>query len=113
MLERVAACSGVFPTQITLRNLPPSPALSVRVRELSEKLTHLHPRILNCRVAIEQPRPNRRDAIAGYVVDVQVRLPGGDVGVDPQGDADLDAALRKAFILVRRQLRAGGTAPTR
>ena len=104
----------MFPTQITLRNLPSSPALSVRVRELCEKLTHLHPRILNCKVAIEQPRPTRREAITGYYVDVQLRLPGGDeVGVDPQGDADLDAALRKAFLLVRRQLRACAPEATR
>ena len=96
----------MFPTQITLRNLPPSPALSLRVRELCEKLTHLHPRILNCRVAIEQPRPDRRLPVTGYFVDVQVRLPGRELGVAPQGDTDLDAALRKAFLLVRRQLRA-------
>jgi hypothetical protein len=103
----------VFPTQITLRNLAPSPALSLRVRELSEKLTHLHPRILNCRVAIEHPRPSGRAAATGYYVDVQLRLPEREVGVDPQGDTDLDAALRKAFLLLRRQLRAAVGAPTR
>ena len=103
----------MFPTQITLRNLPPSPALSVRVRELCEKLTHLHPRILNCRVAIEQPRPSRRAPAMPYYVDVQLRLPECNVGVDPQGDTDLDAALRKAFLLVRRNLRAAVLAPTR
>ena len=102
----------MFPTQITLRNLPPSPALSGRVRELCEKLTHLHPRILNCRVAIEQPRASRRVGVMPYYVDVQLRLPGREVGVDPQGDADLDAALRKAFLLVRRELRAVTPAPT-
>ena len=101
----------MFPTQITFRNLAPSPALSLRVRELSEKLTHLHPRILNCRVAIEHPRPSVH-ASAAYYVDVQLRLPGRELGVDPQGDTDLDAALRKAFLLVRRELRAAMTVPT-
>ena len=100
----------MFPTQITLRNLPPSPALSGRVRELCEKLTHLHPRILNCRVAIEQPRPTRRAAMTAYYVDVHLRIPSGEVGMEPQADADLDAALRKAFLLIRRELRAAVTA---
>jgi len=100
----------MFPTQITLRNLRPSPTLSVRVRELSEKLTHLHPRILNCRVAIEQPRPTRQAPVTGYFVDVHLRIPSGELGVEPQGDYDLDAALRKAFLLIRRELRAAKTA---
>ena len=100
----------MFPTQINLRNLPPSPALSGRVRELCEKLTHLHPRILNCRVAIEQPRPTRRAAMTAYYVDVHLRIPSGEVGMEPQADADLDAALRKAFLLIRRELRAAVTA---
>ena len=100
----------MFPTQITLRNLPPSPALSLRVRELCEKLTHLHPRILNCRVTIEQPRPARRATVTGYFVDVQLRIPSGDVGVEPQGAPDVNGALKKAFLLIRRELRAAVTA---
>lgn len=98
----------MFPTQITLRNLRPSSELSERVRDLCEKLGHLHPRILNCRVAIEQPLVRtRRQALppSPYLVDVQVRLPGREITPEPQADAQLDMALRKAFVLVRRQLR--------
>jgi hypothetical protein len=102
---------AMFPTQITLRNLRPSPELSVRIRDLCEKLGHLHPRILNCRVAIEQPfvrakRPSRTPPPpAPFFVDVQLRLPGCEIALAPQEDAELDAAIRKAFVLVRRQLR--------
>jgi hypothetical protein len=104
----------MFPTQITLRNIPPSPELSARIRDLCEKLGHLHPRILNCRVAIEQPfvRPPRRVSRTAlppppvpYLVDVQLRLPTREVGTEPQGDEALDGALRKAFAMVRRRLR--------
>jgi hypothetical protein len=104
----------MFPTQITLRNIRPSPELSARIRDLCEKLGHLHPRILNCRVAIEQPvvrLPRRVSRSAPpappepYLVDVQLRLPGREVGTEPQCDAELDAALRKAFAMVRRRLR--------
>ena len=101
--------SAMFPTQITLRNLRSSEELSGRVRDLCEKLSHLHPRILNCRVAIEHPLARRRDPPPPYLVDVQVRLPGREVGAEPQADAELDAALRKAFVLVRRRLREAVT----
>jgi len=102
----------VFPTQITFRNLPPSPALSFRIRELCDKLTRVHPRILNCRVAVEQPRPVGRAPGMPYYVDVQLRLPECEVGIDRLGDADLDAALRRAFLLLRRELRAQMPGPT-
>ena len=101
---------AMFPTQITLRNLRSSEELSGRVRDLCEKLGHLHPRILNCRVAIELPLARRRAPPPPYLVDVQVRLPGREIGLEPpQADAELDAALRKAFVLVRRQLREAVT----
>jgi hypothetical protein len=100
----------MFPTQITLRNMRSSEELSGRVRDLCEKLSHLHPRILNCRVAIELPLVRRRAPPPPYLVDVQVRLPGREIGLEPpQADAELDAALRKAFVLVRRQLREAVT----
>ena len=101
----------MFPTQITLRNLRPTPELSVRIRDLCEKLGHLHPRILNCRVAIEQPIVRTRRAVrpaSPYFVDVQVRLPGREIAAEPQEDAELEAAIRKAFLIVRRQLREAG-----
>jgi hypothetical protein len=96
----------MFPTQITLRNLPADAHLSTHVRDLCEKLSHLHPRILNCRVAIDHPTVrSRRPVPTPYFVDVQVRLPGREISAQPQADEELDAALRKAFLLVRRQLR--------
>jgi hypothetical protein len=98
----------VFPTQITLRNLRPSQDLSVRIRDLCEKLTHLNSRILTCRVSVEQPLARPRTA-PQFLVEVQVRLPGQELGSEPQLDAELDAAIRKAFLLVRRQLRAAST----
>jgi hypothetical protein len=96
----------MFPTQITLRNLRPQPDLSVRIRDLCEKLGHLDPRIQNCRVAIEQALPPKRSRLAPqpFLIEVQVRLPGREI-VSPQQDEDVDAALRRAFSAVRRELR--------
>ena len=95
----------MFPTQILLRNLRSSPELSERIRDLCEKLGHLHPRILNCRVAIEQPLSRSRRPSPYYYVDIQVRIPGRELIVDPQQDPELAFALRKAFLAIRRQLR--------
>ena len=101
----------MFPTQITLRNLRPTDELHVRIRDLCDKLGTLNPRILNCRVAIEQPvvrsRPHSRvpPSPAPFLVGVQLRLPGREIAATPQEHAELDIALRKAFVLVRKQLR--------
>ena len=98
----------MFPTQITLRNLRSSPDLGVRIRDLCEKLSHVNPRIVNCRVAIEHPTPARRMAQepTPFLIEVRVRLPGVvDVVAPLQQSQDVDAALRKAFAAVRRQLR--------
>ena len=88
----------MFPTQITLRNLRRSPDLTVRVRDLCEKLGHVHPRILSCRVAIEHATPS-------FLIEIQVRLPALEIVCPQQKDVDIDAALRRAFSATRRQLR--------
>jgi len=89
----------MFPTQITLRHLRSSPAVSVRVRDLCEKLGHIHPRIQNCRVAIEHAPEHP------YSVEVRLRLPSSEIVTPPLEDEELDVALRKAFATVRKQLR--------
>jgi len=97
----------MFPTQITFRNLRSSPDLGVRIRDLCEKLSHVHPRIVNCRVAIDHPLPQRKAVETPFVVEVRVRLPGVvDICAPPQQSTDIDTGLRKAFAAVRRQLRA-------
>ena len=98
----------MFPTQITLRNLRPSPDLNVRVRDLCEKLGHVHPRILNCRVAIELTHAadgRSRVVPQPYTVEVRLRIPTTEIVTPYLEDEELDAALKKAFAAIRRQLR--------
>lgn len=100
----------MFPTQITLRNLRPSTELSARIRDLCEKLGHLHPRIMTCRVAVEQGfNRSRKPLPIPYFVDVIVRIPGRDIEAHAREDLQLDTAIKKAFVLVRRQLREAMT----
>jgi hypothetical protein len=96
----------VYPIQITYRNLPPSAQLSARIRDLCEKLGHLHPRVQMCRVAVEQVAVRARSAVPKpYRVDVRLRIPTCEIVGPAEENVELDAALRRAFLLVRRQLR--------
>jgi hypothetical protein len=98
----------MFPTQITLRNLPHSPELSARVRDVCEKLAYLHPGIQRCRVSIEQALVSsrcREHPRGLFTIEVEVRLPDVQLGRQPQSDPEIEVALRKAFTHVRRQLR--------
>ena len=98
----------MFPTQITLRGLNPDAELSSRVRDLSEKLSLIHPAIQTCRVAIEQAvlkSRGRAEPLGPFTVEMHVRLPGRELDIEPQSDVEPAGALRKAFSLTRRQLR--------
>ena len=98
----------MFPTQIILRNVRPSTELSSHVRDLCDKLSHVHPGILNCRVSIEQALAKSRRRTPHpepFFVDVQVRVQGQQLNGQSEANLQLETALRKAFVLVRRQLR--------
>lgn len=97
-------------TQITLRNLRRSTALSARIRELSERLGERHPGIINCRVAVahETARPGRKRA---FEVTVRVRVPGRELVASREHDEDVYVALRDAFEAIRRQLIDAAAAP--
>lgn len=90
-------------TQITLRNVRRSTALSARIRSLAEQLERFHPHVLDCRVSVEQslprPQPGRQ-----YQVVVKVHVPGREIVASHEHDDDLYVALRESFDAARRQL---------
>ena len=45
-----------LPSQITFRDMDPSPAVETAVREKISELERFHERITSCRVMIEAPR---------------------------------------------------------
>lgn len=90
-------------TQITLRNVRRSEALSARIREISEKLEEQYPRITNCRVAVESTG-NHRQKGRTYLVSVTVHLPGRQVVANRHENEDVYVALRDAFEAIERQL---------
>ena len=90
-------------TQITLRNLQRSTALQRRIRDLRDHLDRYHPRIINCRVTLEESSPKPHNGRV-FTVTVAVRVPGHDFIANHQHDEDIYVALHQAFDAVRRQL---------
>jgi ribosome-associated translation inhibitor RaiA len=104
------ACVMTIPLQITFHGLDSSAAIEARVREWTEKLERVFPRIVRCLVAIEQPHAQHRKGNQ-FHVRIELSVPGEDIIVsnDPGRDEDHEdpyVALRDAFRAARRQLEA-------
>ena len=91
------------PLQITVLNLPHSAALEARARRMAEKLERFHPRIVSCRVGIEELRRHRSRGRL-FHVRVDLRIPGREIVSNHRHDKDPYLALRDAFLSLRRQL---------
>ncbi len=101
-----------IPLQITFHGLDSSPAIEARVREWTDKLEKVFPRIVRCTVAIAQPHAQHRKGNQ-FHVRIELAVPGQDVVVsnDPgreETHEDPYVALRDAFRAARRQLDAHG-----
>jgi ribosomal subunit interface protein len=94
-----------IPLHITVRNLPHSPALEERVREGAAKLEEFHPRIVSCRVAIEESGMHHRHG-RQFEVRIDVRVPGEEIVANRSHGEDVYVAVRDAFNAVRNQLKA-------
>ena len=92
-----------LPLQITYRGMQSSPAIDAAVHEKAAKLEQFHPRIMSCRVAIEQPGRHQRQG-KQFVVHIDLKLPGGEIAVNRDHHEDVYVALRDAFDAARRKL---------
>ncbi|MBK9259909.1 MAG: HPF/RaiA family ribosome-associated protein [Polyangiaceae bacterium] len=100
----------MIPLELTFRNMAHSDAIETAVRERVAKLERLFPRMISCRVVVEEQgaRQDRARGLA-YHVRVDVRVPGcelvGDKTPPPQRfHEDVYVALRDAFDAVGREL---------
>jgi ribosome-associated translation inhibitor RaiA len=97
-----------LPLQITLRNVPRSEDLDKVIRERAGRLQHFQHRLMSCRVVVE--RVGREGP--QFTVRIDLKLPGHDIAVDRQHNADACVALREAFDAARRQLEVQGPVRT-
>jgi ribosomal subunit interface protein len=92
-----------LPVQVTYRGMESSAAIEDAVREKAAKLEQFHPRLMSCRVVIEQAGRHQTKG-KQFVVRVDLKAPGGEIAVNRDHDQDVYAALRDAFDAARRKL---------
>jgi len=93
-----------IPLEITLRDIPDSPAVEQRLREKASKLERFHSRIMSCRITIESPQ-HRKHQGKLYSVHIDVKTAdGGELVANRNENEDVYIAIRDAFDAVARQL---------
>jgi ribosomal subunit interface protein len=80
-----------------------SEALDADIRERVAKLEQFHPRMMSCRVLVEETRKHHQQG-RQFTIRVDVRVPGREVVVTRDHHEDIYVALRDAFDSVKRQL---------
>lgn len=93
-----------IPLQVTFRDLPPSPALDEKIREKAARLGGLSDRITRFRVTLERRHRHQRQG-REYNVRIDLHVPGREIVVTHEHDADVYVALRDAFEAAERQLK--------
>jgi ribosomal subunit interface protein len=92
------------PLQITIRDMEHSDAVEKRIRTGADKLVRFHPRIISCRVVVEQASKHHHQGRL-YAAHVDVRVPGGEEIVSTRHQhEDVYVAIRDAFDSASRQL---------
>jgi len=92
------------PLQIVLRNMRHSDAIEEHIRQKAGKLEEFHPRIVSCRVTLEQVGKHQQQG-RDFRVGIDIRLPGRQqVVVNHDHDEDPYVALREAFDTAVRKL---------
>ena len=93
----------MLPIQITMRDVPNSPALEATIRKRAEKLHRFYDRISSCRIVIETSQRHKRQGKL-FNVRIDVTVPGKELAVTRKMDQDVYVALRDAFDAIVRQL---------
>ena len=91
------------PLQITIRDMPRSEALDADIRDRVAKLEEFSPRIVSCRVNVEEVGRHKHQG-KQFRVRIDVRVPGEEIVVNRDHDEDVYVALRDAFDAAKRQL---------
>lgn len=91
------------PLQITMHSVAHSEALEAEIRERVAKLEQFYPRMISCRVTVEESSRHHRQG-RQFTLRLDVRVPGREIVVTRDHHEDVYVALRDAFDAARRQL---------
>ncbi|MHB8416581.1 MAG: HPF/RaiA family ribosome-associated protein [Myxococcales bacterium] len=101
-----------MPLQVSFHNLPLSEPLAEWIRRKAAKLEERYPRLVGCKVAVEEPNHHHRQGKGRHFrIRVELSVPGELLVADreaPQISEHEDAylAITKAFEAAQRQLDA-------
>lgn len=90
------------PLQITLRNIPPSPALTEKIRAKVDKLEALGRRVVGCSVTVDARHRHHAQG-REFTVRIDLRVPGREIVVTRDHHEDVYVALRDAFDVAVRE----------
>lgn len=93
----------MLPVQITVKDLPISPAIETQIRKRAEKLNRFYKRISSCRIVVEMPQKHKHQGKI-YNIRIDITVPGKELVVTHKRDEDIYIAIRDAFDAVERQL---------
>ncbi len=93
----------MLPVQITVRDMPNSPALEDHLRKKADKLTQYYDRINHCRIVIYVPQKHKHQGKL-FSVNIDLSVPGKELIVNRKIDEDVYIAIRDAFHALERQL---------
>jgi ribosomal subunit interface protein len=91
------------PIQITVHDMPHSPAIDEHIHARAAKLEQYFSPITSCRVVIEAPHKHQQQG-RQYVVRLNITVPGREIVVSHEHHEDVYVALRDAFEAAKRQL---------
>jgi cold shock CspA family protein/ribosome-associated translation inhibitor RaiA len=98
------------PLTITYRNVPKTPATEALIRKQADKLERVSPRIISCRVAVENRQSHQKTG-SRFRVRISVTVPPEQeltaVRDESEGELheQLSTVIRRSFEAIRRQLK--------
>jgi ribosomal subunit interface protein len=91
------------PLQITLRNIPSSPALTEKIRDRVAKLEALGRHVVSCTVTVDARHRHSQQG-REFTVRLDLRVPGREIAVTRDHHEDVYVALREAFDVAVREI---------
>jgi ribosomal subunit interface protein len=92
-----------IPLQITSRNVELTDAIKSEILLNAEKLDKFYNRIMRCRVVVESPHRHKHKGKL-YDVHIIMTVPGAELVVKREPNADMYVAIRDGFHAARREL---------
>ncbi|MCX8115708.1 MAG: HPF/RaiA family ribosome-associated protein [Burkholderiaceae bacterium] len=91
------------PLQITMHGVQQSEALEAEIRERVAKLEQFYPRMISCRVTVDELSKHHRQG-RQFTLRLDVHVPGKEIVVTRDRHEDIYVALREAFDAAKRQI---------